>query len=180
MRKILAVIGRPGTGKSTLFRKFMEGREWESQQLVKLVPTVYNQELDLHIIGKYEEGVTFPGTDVLAMNVMPKAEEFVQTIPSNILFEGDRLTSQKFFELLGSLPDTEFKIIIITSDENELLRRYAERGSNQSETFLKGRTTKINNIWSNMDFMFITDVYKNDTFEDQQNILNQINAFFGA
>ena len=28
MRKIIAVGGSPGTGKTTLFRKFMEGKTW--------------------------------------------------------------------------------------------------------------------------------------------------------
>jgi len=177
MRKILAIIGRPGTGKTTLFREFMKGREWDNKNLVKLVPSMYNAELDLHILGKYEDGVVFAGTDVMAMNVMPKAEEFVKSITSNILFEGDRLTSQKFFELLGSLPDTEFKIIILHTDESELLRRYGERGSNQSETFLKGRTTKINNIQSNMEFMFISDNYQNNTLDEQEAILTAMRKF---
>ena len=32
MRKLLAVIGEPGTGKTTLFRKFMEDYSWETKE----------------------------------------------------------------------------------------------------------------------------------------------------
>lgn len=178
MRKILAVIGRPGVGKTTLFKKFIEGKEWEKQELVKLVPSLYNKELDLHILGKYEEGEVFAGTDRMSMAVMPAAVEFVKTIKSNIIFEGDRLTSSTFFDTLSTLPDTDFQIFVISANEELLTERYVERGSNQSETFLKGRVTKISNIQTNMEFMFITESFENNNFDDQKIILNKIETFF--
>jgi len=178
MRKILAVIGRPGVGKTTLFRKFIEHKEWEKQELVKLVPSLYNKELDLHILGKYEDGEVFAGTDRMSMAVMPAAVEFVKSVNSNIIFEGDRLTSSTFFDLLSSLPDTDFQIFVITANEDLLSERYEERGSNQSETFLKGRNTKISNIQTNMEFMFISETFFNNNFEDQTIILDRIEQFF--
>ena len=38
MRNIIAVVGEPGTGKTTLFRKFIEKYNWEteSKKLVAL------------------------------------------------------------------------------------------------------------------------------------------------
>ena len=176
-RKILACCGRPGSGKTTLFRKFMEDKVFEDMQLVKLVPSMYCKELDLHIIGKYEDGEVFAGTDRLSMAVMPAAVEFVQTVQSNIIFEGDRLTSGKFLELLNGLPNTEFKLIVISADDKILQERYDDRGSNQSEQFLSGRVTKINNITSNMELMFVTDNFVNNNFDDQQKILDCINNF---
>lgn len=177
MRKILVLIGRPGSGKTSLIIRFIESKDWENQELVKLVPSLYNKELDLHILGKYEEGEIFAGTDRMSMCCQPNVVEFVKFTSSNIIFEGDRLTNMKFFDVLINLPDTEFKIIVITTTEKLLADRYLERGSNQSEVFLKGRKTKISNIQTNMDFMFITDTYVNDTFEDQQKILEKINEF---
>jgi broad-specificity NMP kinase len=178
MRKILAVIGRPGVGKTTLFKKFIEDKEWEKQELIKLVPSLYNKKLDLHILGKYEDGEVFAGTDRMSMAVMPAAVEFVNTVNSNIIFEGDRLTSSTFFDLLSSLPDTDFRIFVITAKEELLSERYEDRGSNQSETFLKGRVTKISNIQTNMEFMFISETFINNNFDDQKVILTSIRDFF--
>ena len=114
MRKLIAIIGEPGTGKTTLFRKFMEPFSWEKQEPVKLVNTMYCKELDLHIIGKYEEGEVFAGTDKLSMAVLPEAIKFVESSTSNIMFEGDRLTSSKFFDFLICVPDAHVKIIVLT------------------------------------------------------------------
>lgn len=179
MRKILAVIGRPGSGKTSLFREFLKDKIWEDQQLVKLIPSMYNKELNLHLLGKYEEGKLFAGTDVMSMAAMPAAVEFVNTIDSNIIFEGDRLTSGKFFSYLANLPNTEFKLFVITADEEVLTSRYKERGSEQSDQFLSGRKTKLGNIQSNMELMFILDEFKNNNFEDQKIILGKIKEFIG-
>ena len=37
MRKIVAVGGSPGTGKTTLFREFMEGKTWEKVEPKKML-----------------------------------------------------------------------------------------------------------------------------------------------
>ncbi len=178
MRKIIAVIGRPGSGKTTLFRKFIEDKEWENQELVKLVPSLYNEKLDLHILGKYEDGEVFAGTDRLSMCCQPVVVEFVKSTPSNIIFEGDRLTNMKFFDELMSLSDTEFHILVIDVADSTLNTRYTDRGSDQSETFLKGRKTKIDNIRKNMDYMDNIQIFKNETLEDQKLILEYFNSHF--
>jgi broad-specificity NMP kinase len=178
MRKILAVIGRPGVGKTTLFKKIIdEQKDWIAKEPVKLVPTLYNEKYDCHILGKYEEGEIFAGTDRMSMAVQPAAVDFISNCNSNIIFEGDRLTNSKFFNFLSSLPDTEFKIIVLTADEKLLTERYSDRGSDQSETFLKGRKSKISNIQTNMDFLFIIESYSNNTLDDQKIILDKINSF---
>lgn len=177
MRKIICLIGEPGTGKTTLFRKFMENYKWEKKEEVKLVNTMYSSELDLHIIGKYEEGEVFAGTDKLSMAVMPEAIKFVENTTSNIMFEGDRLTSTKFFDFLLGLKDTEVKIIVLTVPQDIMNERYAERGSDQSDTFLKGRKTKINNIRSNFEYMDYIEVFENKDLSDQEKILNSIITF---
>jgi broad-specificity NMP kinase len=174
MRKIIAIGGVPGTGKTTLFRKFMEGKTWERRSPTKLVETHYCTELDLHILGKYEEGETYAGTDKLGMSCQPNMQKWIESINSNILFEGDRLTNSKFYNFLLELPDTEVKFVILKTSKDILQDRYITRGSNQSEVFLKGRDTKIDNILSNLEYMDTIIEFRNETMQDQAIILSYL------
>ncbi len=178
MRRIIAVGGRPGTGKTTLIRKFMEGKTWEKVEPKKMLSALYCKELDLYILGKYEDGETFAGTDRLGMNIQPTAQEFVSETNSNILFEGDRLTNGKFYNHLITLPDTDVSFVIIKVKQETMNKRYSDRGSNQSETFLKGRETKISNIILNLEFMPYVNTFTNENLEEQTIIINYIEQFF--
>lgn len=173
MRKIIAVAGQPGTGKTTLFREFMKNYTWEKQEPLKMLPVMYCKDLDLYVLGKYEEGELFAGTDRLSMAVQPIAQEFVQNCKSNILFEGDRLTNFKFYDFLLT-QDAKVEFIVLTVSDETMKQRYKDRGSDQSDTFLKGRETKIGNILNNFEYMDVTTVYKNETHDDQRVILDHI------
>ena len=171
MRKIVAVGGSPGTGKTTLFRKFMEGKTWEKVEPKKMLPALYCKELDLYVLGKYEEGETFAGTDRLSMAVQPVAQEFVSECKSNILFEGDRIFNQSFLEFAMGLPEVELDVIFLKAPKDILEQRYADRGSDQSETFLKGRETKYSNLLSNFDLMSYITEFANTNLEEQAKVL---------
>jgi len=173
MRNIIAVAGQPGTGKTTLFREFMKNYTWEKQEPKKLLPVLYCKELNLYVLGKYEEGELFAGTDRLSMAVQPIAQEFVEECQSNILFEGDRLTNSKFYDFLLK-QDAKVEFIVLTVENDTMKQRYKDRGSDQSETFLKGRETKIGNILNNFDYMDVTTIYKNETHDDQRVILDHL------
>jgi guanylate kinase len=177
MRKIIAVGGVPGTGKTSLFREFISNHTWELVEPVKLLPSMYNKELDLYILGKYEEGEVFAGTDRLSMAVQPNAQEFIETTTSNVLFEGDRIFNQSFLEFASSLP-VELKILYLKVPQVMLEQRYIDRGSEQSEKFLKGRVTKYNNILSNMDLMEYIIEFNNTTLEEQAVILKYMDTLF--
>ena len=174
MRNIVAVGGVPGTGKTTLFRKYMEDMEWVSAAPCKFVTSSYNKERDLYVLGKYEEGETFAGTDRLSMSVQPPLQEWVSSTTSNILFEGDRVFNQSFLEFCMNLPDTALHIVYLNAPKELLEQRYKDRGSNQSEVFLKGRATKYNNILSNFELMPYTTEFSNTTFEEQSIVLTFI------
>lgn len=174
MRKIIAVAGQPGTGKTTLFREFMKDYKWEAQNPAKMVSVMYCAELDLVVLGKYEEGETFAGTDRLGMSCQPNVEEYVRNTKSNILYEGDRLTNSKFYDFLLGLPETDVEILVLTVKPETMSARYEERGSNQSETFLKGRETKIGNILTNFEYMGHITTYSNENPTEQGVILTHI------
>lgn len=170
-RKLIAVGGSPGTGKTTLFRKFMEGKTWETVEPKKMLPAMYCKELDLYVLGKYEAGETFAGTDRLSMAVQPIAQCFVTECTSNILFEGDRIFNQSFLEFCMGLPNTDLQVVFLKAPKTVLEARYKDRGSDQSEQFLKGRETKYSNLLSNFELMPYITEFNNTNLEEQGKVL---------
>lgn len=171
MRKLIAVGGSPGTGKTTLFRKFMESHTWEKVEPKKMLPALYCKELDLYVLGKYEDGETFAGTDRLSMAVQPVATEFVKETTSNVLFEGDRIFNQSFLEMCMDLQGVDLQVVFLKVPKDMLEQRYKDRGSDQSETFLKGRETKYSNLLSNFDLMSYITEFANTNLEEQAKVL---------
>ncbi len=170
-RKLIAVGGSPGTGKTTLFRKFMEDKKWIQVEPAKLISAMYNEELDLYVLGKYEEGETFAGTDRLSMAVQPPMQEWIASHNCNILFEGDRIFNQSFLEYAMGLPNTDLQVVILTAPKDLLEQRYKDRGSEQSEQFLRGRETKYSKIQSNFELMPYITEFSNTNLEEQGKVL---------
>lgn len=171
VRKLIAVGGQPGTGKTTLFRKFMEGKKWIECEPAKLISAMYNEELDLYILGKYQEGETFAGTDRLSMAVQPEVQKWIQTINCNILFEGDRIFNQSFLEFAMGLDQTDLQVVYLKAPKEILEQRYKDRGSDQSEQFLRGRETKYSNLLSNFELMPYITEFNNTNLEEQGKVL---------
>lgn len=171
IRKIIAVGGQPGTGKTTLFRKYMEGKDWIVGEPAKLVSASYNADRDLYILGKYEEGETFAGTDRLSMAVQPPLQEWIASNNCNILFEGDRVFNQSFLEFCMGLPDTDLQVVYLKAPKDLLEQRYKDRGSDQSEQFLRGRETKYSNLLSNFELMPYITEFNNTNLEEQGKVL---------
>lgn len=171
VRKLIAVGGSPGTGKTTLFRKFMEGKNFQPVEPAKLVSAMYCAELDLYVLGKYEEGEVFAGTDRLSMAVQPAVSEWIASHNCNVLFEGDRIFNQSFLEFAMGLPDTDLQVVFLNAPKNILEQRYKDRGSEQSEQFLRGRETKYNNLLSNFDLMPYITEFANTNLEEQAKVL---------
>ena len=171
VRKLIAVGGQPGTGKTTLFRKFMEGKKWIECEPAKLISAMYNEEMDLYILGKYQEGETFAGTDRLSMAVQPEVQKWIQGINSNVLFEGDRIFNQSFLEFAMGLDQTDLQVVYLKAPKDILEQRYKDRGSDQSEQFLRGRETKYSNLLSNFELMPYITEFNNTNLEEQGKIL---------
>ena len=181
MRKIIAMIGEPATGKSTLMKRFIadtthQQHVWEEQELTKLVPTLYSPDMNLHILGRYPADEPFGGTDRFSMAVQPQAIKFVQDTNANILFEGDRLGNQSFLEFLADQPMTDFKLLVITADDAIVDARHIDRKDSQTDVFKKGRKTKIENLRSNMVLMGYVETFKNENLHDQTLILQYLKS----
>lgn len=178
-RKIIAVGGQPGTGKTTLFRKYMEGKDWIVGEPAKLVSASYNGDRDLYILGKYDEGETFAGTDRLSMAVQPPLQEWVASHNCNILFEGDRVFNQSFLEFCMGLPNTDLQVVYLKAPKTLLEQRYKDRGSDQSEQFLRGRETKYSNLLSNFELMPYITEFSNTNLEEQEKVLTFLDEHLG-
>jgi broad-specificity NMP kinase len=170
-RKLIAVGGSPGTGKTTLFRKFMEGKNFVPVEPAKLVSAMYCAELDLYILGKYEEGEVFAGTDRLSMAVQPAVTEWIASHNCNVLFEGDRIFNQSFLEFAMGLPNTDLQVVFLNAPKAVLEQRYKDRGSEQSEQFLRGRETKYNNLLSNFELMSYITEFANTNLDEQGKVI---------
>jgi len=179
MRKIIAVGGQPGTGKTSLFREYMKDKQWSEVAPAKLVYANYNQERNLHILGKYQEGETFAGTDRLSMACQPPLQEWVASTDGNILFEGDRVFNQSFLEFCMELPDTDLQIVYLDVPTPVLEQRYKDRGSDQSEQFLKGRRTKYSNLLSNFELRSYITEFANTNLEEQGKVLRFLEKHLG-
>jgi GTPase SAR1 family protein len=177
--KVIVIMGEPGTGKTTLMRKLMEQFPdlKEKFDVAKLVPFHYDRVHNFAILGKYEHGETFAGTDRMSMAVQPEAQKFLERLATEgstkaVVFEGDRLTNQSFLEFCIEKFDTE--VIFLKVPEEERQRRYELRGSNQSETFLKGRITKYERLRTNFDIKMVTEEFPHTTPEETDTLVNYI------
>lgn len=171
--KVIAIGGEPGAGKTTLMKKLIErfGVQPEYDSF-KLVP--YLRKDNIYVLGKYEDGETFAGTDRMSMAVQPEAIKFLASLPADsiVLYEGDRLFNTSFLEHCNETYD--LSIVYLKTDKSVRQERYKERGSNQNETWLQGRETKVANILTNMTLMFITEKYNNNNTEEQKLIFEEI------
>jgi uridine kinase len=172
--KVIAIGGEPGSGKSTLMKRILEKYNWEPKyNSVKLV--AYLQYKNNYILGKYEEGEVFSGTDRMSMAVQPEAIKFLTNLDSNaiVLYEGDRLFTASFLE--HCVDNYDLNIVYLSTDKEVRKDRYKERGSEQNETWLQGRETKIANILSNMTLMFNVNKFDNNNLNEQEKIVEYIN-----
>ena len=174
--KVIAIGGEPGAGKSTPMRRLIEDiKAVPKYNEYKLVP--YLQYFEIFILGKYEEGEVFSGTDRMSMAVQPEAIKFLAYLPENaiVLFEGDRLFTASFLEHCVEKYDT--KIVYLKTTKDIRSDRYKERGSEQNETWLQGRETKIANILTNMTLMFNIETFENNNLDQQQAVYERILSY---
>ena len=77
--KIIAIGGEPGCGKTTLVKRIIDNYKLEPKyDSYKLVP--YLQKNNIYVLGKYEEGEVFSGTDRMSMAVQPEAIKFLNSL----------------------------------------------------------------------------------------------------
>lgn len=169
--KVIAIGGEPGVGKSTLIKSILNDTfKYVKEGLVK-----YHQNKNVYILGEYGSDANYAqGTDKMSMACQPKVQEFLTQLPDDsiVIFEGDRLFNNSFLTFCNDRFD--LKIIILDAEEEVKKQRYKDRGSEQNETWLSGRKTKVSNISQNLEFFDIITTYPHNTNSELNSISNFI------
>lgn len=172
--KVIMIGGYPGSGKSYIVKLLIEKykqmgytfRQDEYDTLLKYITTT-----GLTILGTYEKGEKFPGTDRLPMNVQPTVENFLmnyarQKKDMTVLMEGDRLFNEKMIMYCTTFINVraDFHLYIVQASQR-LVEQRREGRSEQNASWRKGRETKVNKI----SLAYPVDGYlQNDTQEDAE------------
>lgn len=177
---VLGIGGPPGVGKSACMREVLAllreqgGFEREDvkgtiQEDVKGTIQVEGRNVTVNavelrargvtviVLGRYDEGDTFPGTDRLSMAVQPAAEDLIARLAghtarqgtseqTHVVFEGDRLFSRSFLLSCAATPGVSVHAVVLSTTAEQLAERRKGRGSNQAASWLKGRTSKVEGI----------------------------------
>lgn len=166
---VVAVGGAPGVGKSEIVRLAIEllREQGFAAEPVKHLVQVGERRVPIEavelrkpgltviVLGRYDEGDKFPGTDCLSMSVQPAVELAVEALSLHaarsgeavhVLFEGDRLFSKSFLLHCAATQGVIVRPCLVRASGDVRQARLAKRGSSQSATWLKGRDTKIENV----------------------------------
>lgn len=180
--KAVLLAGIPGTGKTTIAKEFIRRtggfQNYKATEPVQLVNVLQNYAI--HVVGKYDDSEdVFQGTDKLSMAVSPNFQEFVKTYNPSVLFiEGDRLVGNKTIDFLLEA-GYDIKVIVLEVSDDTRVARYKERGSDQSDQFIKSKMTKVSNISSRMDLIMEDriETMVNENSASLDNIVSKIIEF---
>ncbi|MEN6368728.1 MAG: P-loop-containing protein [Thermotogota bacterium] len=141
MKYLVYLLGEPGAGKSTVAECLFRG-----------VPSEAKAEPFAHII--HPRGIelgarreSFSGTDALPMNVQPKVIPMMNDADSELFFaEGDRLANEKFF-MACAFARIRIVPFLLKVPHGLAAQRRQARGSNQDPKWIRGRVSKVENLW---------------------------------
>jgi broad-specificity NMP kinase len=168
--KCLAIGGVPASGKTTLMRLIINRIKPNNSFKFGLLRGHVKGQTS--ILGIYQKGEVFAGTDKLSMAVQADFDRYLSRQDANIAFEGDRLFTGKNLIKLADSHDT--RIVILKADAETLKQRHLNRGDTQSEKFLKSRITKIDNILKIDKIISCLETHEITTLSDTEDLATEL------
>lgn len=163
MTRSVYVLGGAGAGKSTFTAELLdellagedmgELEDLHSLKNAKAVVTLRGHRLFAPdgtapglYLGCWRE--SFPGTDGLDRASSPTGEAWLEAgdLPEYLVAEGATLATRRFLAALERT--TELLVVHLHAPDDVKRERFAERGSNQAETFWKGTATRAANRYA--------------------------------
>jgi hypothetical protein len=173
MTRSVYVIGGAGTGKSTFTAQLLEGFEFGpledifSARNSKNLVTLRGHRLpgDGLYLGCMREG-NHPGTDGLdrACHQTGVGWLMVGDLPTWIIGEGATLAIESFITTLAET--TELLLVRLHCSDEIQQARFQKRGTSQSPTFVKSKTTAAANLFEKMDVGDYCDLLNLDSGND--------------
>lgn len=146
-RHLIYLIGEPGSGKTTLMRAATA--EYPRIEFAKPIAheMLFNPAGLAVAIELGKNRPPFSGTDTLGMSAITAAEHLIRTtyVPV-ILAEGARLANNRF---LTNAHQYNYQIHLILITSQHAPQRRQQRGTTQNPAWIKGATTRANNLHQN-------------------------------
>lgn len=176
--RVIAIGGMPASGKTTLMRALMKriGVDTGTTYTVPLLKWHETLAGDVKVMGDYTaKAGTFGGTDRLSMACQEYARRQMEGWQASretraVLFEGDRLVAPGFLEALKGSGRFEMSLWVLETSHETRAQRSQQRGDTQSETWKKGRKTKLENLKKRFDHQIL----QHDTPEDTSKIVESL------
>ena len=143
--RTLYLVGAPGAGKSTALAQALARWQVEPTAVDQPVPHLDYGAGRLQL-GRQRAG-GFGGTDALAMNIQPRAVEWVRSRPARLLIgEGDRLGNRGFLDACAEVGSVD--LVWLDVSPSVARRRGLERAERlgvkaQTDSWWRGRLTKV-------------------------------------
>lgn len=139
MMQILYLLGAPGSGKTTLMQRLLQGRD--GTQIKQPVQHIRYSEA-LCQLGALRE--MFGGTDALPLNVQPAAITWLSSQPyPYVIAEGARLGNPKFLTACRAFATVH--VLYMNTPDALCHQRRVARGHTFNAAFVKGASTRALN-----------------------------------
>jgi hypothetical protein len=147
--RTIYLIGAPGAGKSSALKRALELAHWGAPtEVLKPIPHL-DYGAGCIQLGKVRDN-GFSGTDALGMAINPRAIEFIESRPANVVIgEGDRLANGGFLtaaDRAGILTVVWLDVPPEIARERARLRAVRLGTKEQTESWWKGRYTKTSRL----------------------------------
>ena len=144
MTLALFVVGAPGAGKTTLVRAMLDLLDPRGERYLHPKPKL--TIAPRFIAAGHYTGSTFDGADTVPYNGKRALLDHLwgsRILRDLLLFDGDRFSDKAVWDEVAARGDVATVWVLnLQASASLLAERRAQRGSNQNESWMRGRETK--------------------------------------